>query len=152
MGEVTAERLREIVEPAVEEAGYDLEDLEAKKAGRRILLRVVIDGDGGVGLDDIAEVSRKVGKVLEGAETTGGLFAEAPYTLEVSSPGIDRPLTLPRHWRRNEGRLATVKVGEERLEGRIVSAGERGIELETEAGVRSLEYGEMGPGKIRIEL
>ena len=101
-------RLTGWIEPVVGAAGYDLEELVVTPAGRRSVVRVVVDRDSGVTLDDIAEVSRAVSAVLD--ENDGDL-GRAPYVLEVTSPGVDRPLTEPRHWRRNTGRLVTVPVG-----------------------------------------
>lgn len=141
-----------IVAPAVAKAGFDLEGLSVTKAGRRLLVRALVDTDGGVSLDDIAVVSKAVSKALDSAESLGGPFADAAYTLEVSSPGVDRPLTEPRHWRRNIGRLVAVHIGEEPLTGRVVAAGERGIELEVDGESRSATYAELGSGKVQIEL
>src|SRR6516225_845737 len=101
-----AERISELLEPAVTAMGMDLEDVRITSAGRRRLLRVVVDSDGGVSLDDIALVSRELSVTLDRAAAMG----EAPYTLEVSSPGVDRPLTEPKHWRRAVGRLVTVPL------------------------------------------
>ena len=92
-------KLREQLEPVVAALGYDLEDVTAQRAGSRQLLRVVVDGDGGISLDDIAEVSQAVSAALDESDPMG----EAPYDLEVTSPGVSRPLTLPRHWRRAAG-------------------------------------------------
>ncbi|QSB06244.1 ribosome maturation factor RimP [Natronoglycomyces albus] len=144
--------VKAVVTPVVEQAGFDLEELTVIKAGRRLLVRVLIDGDGGVTLDDIAEVSREASKALDAGENTGGLFAEASYTLEVSSPGVDRPLTLPRHWRRNIGRLVEVSLGGDKVQGRIVAADERGIELEVAGRVRAATFAELGAGKVHIEM
>lgn len=91
-------------------AGYDLEDLSVTRAGRRYVVRVIVDGDGGVSLDAVADVSRAVSKALDAAEERGGELISGEYQLEVSSPGVHRPLTLPRHWRRNVGRLVKVTV------------------------------------------
>ena len=145
-------RVEAAVAPAVERAGFDLEGLTVTKAGRRLLVRVLIDSDGGVSLDDVAAVSKAVSAALDEADGTGGLFADAAYTLEVSSPGIDRPLTEPRHWRRNIGRLVAVHIGEEPVTGRVVAADERGIELEVDGASRSAAYAELGSGKVQIEL
>ncbi len=79
----------------------DLEGIRVTAAGRRQVLRVVVDADGGVSLDDIALASRELSVKLDNSAEMG----EQPYTLEVSSPGVDRPLTQPRHWRRAIGRL-----------------------------------------------
>src|SRR5499427_6986895 len=98
--------LERLLEPIVRAAGMDLESVRVGSAGRRRLLRVVVDGDGGVSLDDIALVSREVSARLDAT----GAMGEAPYTLEVSSPGVDRPLTQPRHWRRAVGRLVRLPL------------------------------------------
>ena len=102
-------QLRAVVEPVVGAAGYDLEDLTVSRAGRRSVVRVVVDRDGGIDLDAVADVSRLVSAALDAAEDRGREIFTGEYQLEVSSPGVDRPLTQPRHWRRNVGRL--VKVG-----------------------------------------
>ena len=104
----TTSRLAGWIEPVVGAAGYDLEELVVTPAGRRSIVRVVVDRDAGVTLDDIAEVSRAVSDVLDANDDGMG---RAPYVLEVTSPGVDRPLTEPRHWRRNAGRLVTVAIG-----------------------------------------
>ena len=79
----------------------DLEGIRITAAGRRRVLRLVVDGDGGVSLDVIALASRELSAVLDDSEVMG----DVPYILEVSSPGVDRPLTERRHWRRAIGRL-----------------------------------------------
>lgn len=152
------ERVRAVVEPVVTAAGYDLEDLSLARAGRRQLVRVVLDRDGGVSLDDVADVSRAVSAALDAAEeSTGELFA-GEYALEVGSPGVDRPLTLPRHWRRNTGRLVKVHVAGapegagSMLTGRVVSADDDGVVLDVGGDPRQLAYGKMGPGRVQIEF
>ncbi|MDP3890793.1 ribosome maturation factor RimP, partial [Nocardioides sp.] len=80
--------------------GLDVEAVELTPAGKRRVLRVAVDKDGGVTLDDVAEATRAVNAVLDDSTVMG----EQPYTLEVTSRGVDRPLTLPRHWRRNTDR------------------------------------------------
>ena len=80
------------------------------RAGRRHVVRVIVDADGGINLDAVADVSRAVSAALDAAEEAGGDILAGEYQLEVSSPGVDRPLTLPRHWRRNVGRLVKVTV------------------------------------------
>ena len=94
-----ADRLTRLLEPVVHALDMDLETVRVTPAGRRRLLRVVVDGDGGVSLDTIALASRELSARLDTAAEMG----ELPYTLEVSSPGVDRPLTQPRHWRRAPG-------------------------------------------------
>src|SRR3954469_2174271 len=121
-------RLAGWIEPVVGSAGYDLEDLVVTPAGRRSVVRVVIDRDEGVTLDDIAEVSRAVSAALD---ENDGELGRGPYVLEVTSPGGDRPLTEPRHWRRNPGRLVTVAIGPsgglEEVTGRITAVDDAGV-------------------------
>ncbi len=93
-------RIAEVIEPVVTAAGMDLESVRVSAAGRRRLLRVVVDSDHGVSLDDAAVISRQLSAALD----TVAVMGDLPYTLEVSSPGVDRPLTDPRHWRRAVGR------------------------------------------------
>src|SRR5262245_37473385 len=92
-------RLRPVIEPIVVAAGLDLDGLTLSRAGRRNVVRVTVDGDAGVGHDVLSELSRDLSAALDAAEEAGASFGTDPYILEVSSPGVDRPLTLPRHWR-----------------------------------------------------
>jgi ribosome maturation factor RimP len=154
------DRVREVIEPVIATAGYDLEDLALSRAGRRHLVRVVVDTDGGVSLDGVAEVSRAVSAALDAAEEIGGELFEGEYALEVGSPGVDRPLTLPRHWRRNVGRLVKVQAkalpgtdgGDRQLAGRVLAADETGIVLDVSGAPRELTYQELGPGRVQIEF
>ena len=149
-------KLREQLEPVVAGLGYDLEEVVAQRAGARQLLRIVVDGDGGVTLDDIAEVSQAVSAFLDENDPMG----EAAYDLEVTSPGVSRPLTLPRHWRRAVGRLVVVPLtagGE--LTGRVIAADEEGVTFElpgkkpgTTGGERRLGHPELGRGKVQVEF
>jgi ribosome maturation factor RimP len=149
-------KLREQLEPVVAGLGYDLEEVVAQRAGSRQLLRLVVDGDGGVTLDDIAEVSQAVSAFLDQHDPMG----EAAYDLEVTSPGVGRPLTLPRHWRRAVGRLVVVPLaagGE--LAGRVIAADEQGVTFElpgkkpgTTGGERRLGHPELGRGKVQVEF
>ena len=149
VGPVNDKRLAELIEPVTAAAGLDLESVRMSVAGKRRLLRIVVDGDHGVSLDDAADVSREISAMLDGANALG----EVPYTLEVSSPGVDRPLTEPRHWRRGVGRLVKVKVaGEGTVEGRILAADADAVTLELAKGERRFELGELGAGAIQIEF
>ena len=157
-----AQRLAGLLEPAVTALGLDLEGIRVTSAGRRRLVRVVVDGDGGVSLDDIEQVSRELSVVLDQAAAMG----EAPYTLEVSSPGVDRPLTEPRHWRRAVGRLVTAPLaaqppapdgpdaaaGPASVHGRVRQADASGVTLDVQGDSRRFSYGDLGPGRIQIEF
>jgi ribosome maturation factor RimP len=153
-GPVDDKKLASLIEPAVTAAGMDLEAVRMTVAGRRRLLRVVVDSDHGVSLDDAADVSREISAVLD----AGNVLGDVPYTLEVSSPGVDRPLTEPRHWRRARGRLVRVKVtGEGAVEGRVLAADADGVTLGLAAGKsadveRRFPYVDMGAGSVQVEF
>ena len=154
-------RLSRLIEPVLRAMDIDLEAIKVSSAGRRKLLRVVVDADGGVSLDEIAELSREVSARLDAADAMG----DAPYTLEISSPGVDRPLTQPRHWRRATGRLVLVPVnGKDQnyernsrgdpapLQARIISADEDSVTLDIDGERRAVRYGELGPGRVQVEF
>ena len=141
-------RVRTVIEPVVAAAGYDLEDVSLSRAGRRHVVRVLVDADGGINLDDVAVVSREISAALDAADESGAEVLAGEYQLEVSSPGVDRPLTQPRHWRRNVGRLVAVTASGQGLTGRLTAADDDGIVLDG----RSLAYSELGPGKVQIEF
>lgn len=141
-------RVRAVIEPVIAGVGYDLEDVEVSRAGRRHVVRVLVDTDGGINLDDVAIVSRAISAALDATEESGDEVLPGEYQLEVGSPGIDRPLTLPRHWRRNVTRLVAVNG----LTGRVTEAGDEGIVLDVDGTPRSLLWSELGPGKVQIEF
>jgi len=147
-------RLSRVLEPVITAAGLDLESLRVVAAGRRRLLRVVVDADGGPSLDDIAELSRSLSAEMD----SSGVMGETAYTLEVSSPGVDRPLTAERHWRRARGRLVRVPLTEAApgypgtVLGRVLAAGPAGVSLDVDGQQRDFGYQELGPGQVQIEF
>ena len=153
-GSVDEDRIAAVIQPVVAAAGMDLESVRVTAAGRRRLLRVVVDSDRGVSLDDAAAVSRELSAALDAAAVMG----DFPYTLEVSSPGVDRPLTDRRHWRRAVGRLVQVTVtdatGSGSMVGRITDADADGVTLDVEGDpkTRRLPYAALGPGAIQVEF
>ena len=149
----SAARLRELVGPEVAATGYDLEDLTVAAAGSRSVVRVVVDKDGGVTLDDIADVSRTVGDVLDRLDETDPELLAATYVLEVSSPGVDRPLTEPRHWRRNVRRLVTATLREGApVTGRVVAADDEGVLLDVSGAEQRLAYADVVRGSVQVEF
>lgn len=129
--------------------GLDVEAVEVTPAGNRRVLRVAVDGDDGVSLDLIADATRVVSDALDASDVMG----ERPYTLEVTSRGVDRPLTLPRHWRRNADRLVTVDlVGGEHLTARIVSADDDAAVVEVDGTRRTMPYAEVQRAQVQIEF
>lgn len=135
------EQIRPAVEGPLRDLGLLVEDVAVTPAGKRRLVRLWIDrildatGDTTtrtppLTLDEVADATRAVSDALD--ET--GAMGEQPYTLEVGSPGIDRPLTEPRHFRRNVSRLVTITPLEgPAVTGRITAAGETGVTLEVPA-------------------
>lgn len=127
------DRLREQIEPLLEQAGMELDRLDVVPAGRRTVVRVTVDGDGpeghGPGLDDIGEVSAEISRALDDSEAVG----QAPYTLEVTTRGVSAPLTAPRHFRRNRGRLVEIELAghdEAPFTGRILESDEASVVVE----------------------
>lgn len=138
-----------LLAPVVSAQGLDLEDVVITPAGKRRLLRVVVDQDGGVGLDAVAQVSTAVSAALDDTDAMGG----TPYVLEVTSPGVDRPLTAPRHWRRARTRLVTVATAEgTSLEGRLVAVDDDGIEVESDGVLTRLGWERVGTGRVQVEF
>jgi len=138
-----------VVRDAVASAGFELESLEEVRAGQRWLIRVIVDSDTGVGLDDIATVSRAVSCVLDQRDE----LLVGPYTLEVTSPGVDRPLTQPRHWRRNRLRLVrtALESGAE-LCGRIGDCDDEGVTLLVSGALRRVRYAELRRAVVEVEF
>lgn len=145
-------RLRQVVEPVARDAGYDLEDLSVVRMGRRYVVRITVDRDGGVGLDAVADLARDISHRLDATEAADGEFIAGEYRLEVSSPGTDRPLTEPRHWRRNVGRLVTVRIGGQPVTGRVVAADDAGATLAVDGTETSYSFADLGRGRIEVEF
>ena len=159
-----APKLRDLIAAVVAEAGFDLEELIEQRIGSRVVLRVVVDGDDGVSLDDVAEISRAVSDALDEAEAADpAVFGEQAYDLELSSPGVSRPLTLPRHWRRAKGRLvkATGPDGAE-LTGRVLETTDEQVTLLVstvkKVGQKAVEteqtfaYADLAKAKVQVEF
>jgi ribosome maturation factor RimP len=145
----TRDRLLRLLEPVVSAEGADLEDVTVTPAGKRRLLRVTVDRDGGVDLDDVALLSQRISAALDSSDA----MSDQPYVLEVSSPGVDRPLTAPRHWRRAASRLvrATLTEGGE-VTGRVREADEEGVTLEVGGQPRRLGYDLIGRAVVTVEF
>lgn len=127
-GQIAA-TVAELAAPAAEMEGLDLLHVEFRKEGRGWILRLYIDRDGGVNLDDCARMSRQVSGMLE-----DGNLIDSPYHLEVSSPGLNRPLFRKEDYTRFRGHRARVKLkkpieGRKRLIGLIGKADDRGFTI-----------------------
>ncbi len=134
---------------ALQDGGYDLEAIELTPAGKRRVLRIAVDKDGGITLDDVAEATRLINVVLDEKNVLG----EQPYTLEVTSRGVERPLTLARHWRRNVGRLVKINLVEGgTVTGRIAGAAESVATVEDKGSQREVAYADVAKAVVQIEF
>jgi ribosome maturation factor RimP len=145
-------RLRTLVEPVVSAAGLDLEDLGVTRTGRRHVVRVTVDGEAGAGHDELTDVSHRLSAALDEAESAAGDLPLDSYTLEVTSPGVDRPLTLPRHWRRNTGRLVSVRVEQRTVTARIAEVTDAGVSFADPGPAGPVPFDQLGPGRVQVEF
>lgn len=150
-------RLVQLLGPAVEATGADLEDVSVSPAGKRRVVRVLVDKNGGITLDDVAEVSRAVSEVLDALSEQVGEAGDdllgGAYVLEVSSPGVDRPLTEPRHWRRNLGRLVAVTLADgSAFTGRVLASDEAEAVLDVDGTERTLLLAEVTRAAVQVEF
>jgi len=144
-----AAQLHPVISDVVGPAGYDLEEIDVRPAGRRRLVRVVVDSDSGVDLDEIARLSRMVAAELDEQDALLG----GPYTLEVTSPGVDRPLQLERHWRRARHRLVGVRLNDaSTLEGRVGDAREDRVQLLVDGELRWVSYADVAHAAVQVEF
>ncbi len=143
--------LVDLLVPILTALALDLEDLSVQRVGRRSVLRVLVDGEDGVDLDDITAVSRAVSEALDRDDPRDPVLA-GPFVLEVSSPGVDRPLTEPRHWRRAIGRLVDVDANGAVVTGRVSAVDDAGVLLQVGNLECSVEWPALGTGKVQVEF
>lgn len=142
-------QLHGVLEPIVRDAGFELDQLDVRAAGRRHTIKVVVDSDSGVGLDDIAHLSRAVSAELDLHEHLIG----GSYNLEVTSPGVDRPLTGRRHWRRAHLRQVAVRAHDGvTFTGRVGPAGEEAVTLLVDGELRGLRYADVAHAGVQVEF
>lgn len=153
-----SEHIRHDVQASVDELGLIVEDITITPAGKRRLVRILVDRDlrnlsasddtspvDPLSLDEVADATRVIGAALDDSDAMGA----APYVLEVSSPGVDRPLTKPRHFRRNVGRLVVLSRADGGdLSGRITSAGPDGVSLDPATVKGSQQGPATAPGPV----
>ncbi|MGP3688790.1 ribosome maturation factor RimP [Streptomyces sp. IBSNAI002] len=155
MSTTQSDRLRGLLEPLVAAKGLDLEEIELSKAGKRRMLRIIVDSDEGVELDACAELSREVSDKLDESDVMG----EDEYVLEVSSPGADRPLSEHRHYVRATGRLVKFQLAEGgELIARILEVDDEGMDLEVpgvkgrKATARRIAFTDIAKARVEIEF
>ncbi len=145
---LTSRIQNEVTEPLLS-LGLDLEAVELTPAGKRRVLRIAVDQDDGVSMDDVAAATIEVNRVLD----EGDLMGHLPYTLEVTSRGVDRPLSLPRHWRRNADRLVKVTLTDgSSMTGRIGESGEESVTVDVSGVEKVLAYADVARALVQIEF
>lgn len=145
-----AANLTELLNPVVSRAGFVLEEVTVTPVGKRRLVSVVIDRESSnPSLDEVTVVSKEISVILD----TYSQMGEMPFTLEVTTPGVDRPLTLPRHWKKNIGRLVkiTPKQGDKFI-GRISEASENQVKLELEKELLTVDLVDVSRAQIEVEF
>jgi len=144
----TVAELTTHLSPVVSALGYEVDEIILTTAGRRRVLEVVIDADTPVDLNAIADSSRAISAYLDESTVMG----EMPYLLEVSSRGVDRPLTKPAHWRRNVGRLVEIKGNAHNLTGRITAFAEPIVTINVDGKDREVDVTEISKATIQVEF
>ncbi len=135
------------IESIVNSYGAKLYDTEIVKENDDTIFRVYIVKDGGVDIDLCVDISRDISPLLDIEAPVSG-----EYRFEVSSPGIERKLTKPKHFKNSIGEKVKVKVlGEGKLKGTLKSANDEGIEVETKEGVKNFSYNQLGTVKTYFE-
>ncbi len=133
------------ITPALEALGFYLEDVTIISAGRRSMLTVIVDGDTHLSLDQVTSATKAIGEIVESIQSLG----ETPFTLEVTSPGLDRPLTKVRHWQKNINRLVKVVLldGLE-IKGRIKDVNEVSATIDE----KNISYSDIKRATLEIEF
>ena len=142
-----------VLTPILAQFGLELEAVEVIPAGKRQLLRVVVDGDGATGtgplLDDLAEASKALSAALDSSDAVGN----SAYTLEVTTRGIGRPLERPAHWRRNRGRLVQVTTGDgPAVTGRILKSDDETAQLDVDGRPQTVAFADVSKALVQVEL
>lgn len=144
------DRVSELVAEPVRRRGFDVEDVAVVPAGAHSTVRVIVDGDGGVSLDDIAELSREISAALDADDGD-----DSPYTLEVTTPGIGRPLTHPRHWRRARGRKVRIDTAAGPIVGRVGESTDDTVAIvvkDKQLTVRSVPLADVTKAVVEVEF
>ena len=139
------EDISDAVTPALSALGFYLEDVTITSAGRRSMLTVIVDGDTHLSLDQVTSATKAIGEIVESIQSLG----ETPFTLEVTSPGLDRPLTKVRHWQKNINRLVKVVLldGSE-IKGRIKDVNEVSAIVDE----KNINYSDVKRATLEVEF
>lgn len=148
-----SEKITALVQPAVESAGFFLEDVHVVSPGKHRIITCIVDGQTPLNLDQVTSVSRDISELLDSAE----FMDDSAFTLEVTSPGVDRPLTLPRHWQKNLNRLVkVVKIDGSVVNGRITTIEDAQIilleDIKGKIKEHSLSFNDVKRANVEIEF
>jgi ribosome maturation factor RimP len=140
--------IKDAIAPAVDAAGYFLEDVHITSPGNRRVVTVVVDGMVNLDLDEVTAITKEISIILD------TFMDDSPFTLEVSSPGVDRPLTLPRHWKKNVSRMVrSVMVNDEVITGRVDVIHDESVCVIVEGDQRvELPFVEIKRAQVEIEF
>lgn len=144
-----------LIRPVTDAHGLDIENVKTVKAGKKSQVVVAVAGDEAPTLDQLEDVSNELSQLFDDAEQRGEVNFGAGYTLEVTTPGVDLPLTHARHWRRNRGRV--VKLGEETFRVGALDQAEENVALivpvkKGEPGIRIAPISDVSGAVVEIEF
>jgi ribosome maturation factor RimP len=147
------DQISELITPALYQAGYFLEDVNLVTPGQHRIVTIIVDGESALNLDQVTVATKMISELLDEAQFMG----ETPFTLEVTSPGVDRPLTQPRHFSKNADRLLkVVKTDGDVVTGRISSNTENDVTLlvteKKESKDVVLKFSEIKRATVEIEF
>ena len=139
------EEISAVITPALSDLGFYLEDITITSAGRRSMLTVIVDGDTHLSLDQVTVATKAISEIVENIQSLG----QAPFTLEVTSPGLDRPLTKPRHWRKNIDRLVKIVLSDgKEIKGRVKDA----TEISATVDEQAVNFSDIKRATLEIEF
>jgi ribosome maturation factor RimP len=139
------EQVLAVITPAIESLGFYIEDITITSAGKRSMLTVIVDGDTHLSLDQVTVATKAISEIVENLPTLGN----NPFTLEVTSPGLDRPLTKPRHWRKNQDRLIKIILNDgKEINGRIKDSNESSVTVDEQV----INFADIKRATLEIEF
>ena len=139
------EQIAAAITPAIESLGFYVEDIAITSAGKRSMLTVIVDGDTHLSLDQVTVATKAISEIVENLPTLGN----NPFTLEVTSPGLDRPLTKPRHWQKNKDRLIKIILNDgKEITGRIKDSTQSAVTVDEQV----INFADMKRATLEIEF
>ena len=139
------EQVLAVITPAIESLGFYIEDITITSAGKRSMLTVIVDGDTHLSLDQVTVATKAISEIVENLPTLGN----NPFTLEVTSPGLDRPLTKPRHWRKNQDRLIKIVLTDgKEVNGRIKDSTETSVTVDDQ----TINFADIKRATLEVEF